>query len=186
MVVMLACVPLAGCSSSEVMTTTSEGAASLTTARQVDPTLFPVKVDGKYGYIDDTGAIIIEPTLPYTGPAFSGERGMVSVIDKGFGYIDRTGTLAIPAQFDEARDFSEDPAAVSIDGKWGYIDTSGKWIVEPQYELADSFSYGLANVGDGDFEGYIDKTGRVRHPAAVPVCRSFQRGPGAGCYPGTE
>ena len=38
-----------------------------------------------------------------------------------FGYIDKTGKLVIPAQFDDADNFSEGLAGVYTHGKWGYI-----------------------------------------------------------------
>ncbi len=38
------------------------------------------------------------------------------------GFVDSTGKLVIPRQFDDAQDFSEGLAAVSVNSKWGYTE----------------------------------------------------------------
>ena len=62
------------------------------------------------------------------------------------GYIDRTGQLAIAAQYQEVKDFSEGYAAVKNENGWGYIDTSGNLVVPCQYQMAYPFQDGEAVV----------------------------------------
>ena len=78
-----------------------------------------------------------------------------------YGFLDiRTGSWAIPSQFDHAQEFSEGLAAVELKGKWGYIDETGKWQVKPQYVAAFPFNDGMAGVviSTGTVS-YVTKTG---------------------------
>lgn len=48
----------------------------------VDPNpYFLIKVGKKYGYIDRTGKVVIEPKYPYAGPFYDG-RAYVSIREK--------------------------------------------------------------------------------------------------------
>jgi len=59
--------------------------------------LFPVKQNGKWGYIDKLGRVIVEPTYD---EADMMSDGMAAVVLKGkLGYIDSTGRLAIEPQY---------------------------------------------------------------------------------------
>lgn len=94
------------------------------------------------------------------------------------GYIDSTGALVIGLRFNQAQDFSEGLAAVSLDGKWGYIDRSGALVIPPQFKLAYSFSDSLARVetGAGDFIRFIDHTGKVVVEALAVQAWSYSGG----------
>jgi len=83
-----------------------------------------------------------------------------------FGFIDKTGRLVIPAEFEDAHDFSDGLASVStVGGNWCFIDGRGQFALNPQYSLAGSFFKGLApvmqGVGYGLKWGYVDKRGRI-------------------------
>jgi len=128
--------------------------------------LYPVTVDGKLGYIDKTGKIIIEPQFQsadrqdiYVGQ-FSEGLAFVRWNDK-FGYIDMTGKIVIETQFDKGYEFSEGIARVKIDKKYGYIDKTGKFVIDPEFKKASDFSEGLAAVKSKGKWVYINKKGKV-------------------------
>jgi hypothetical protein len=136
--------------------------------------LYPVKQDGKYGFIDKTGKIIINPQFN-NARSFSEGLASVCIGGNGFlcqggnwGFIDKTGKIIINPQFDFAFPFSEGLANVNIGNKYGYIDKTGKIVINPQFDDADDFSEGLASVCkggngvscEGGKWGYIDKTGK--------------------------
>lgn len=140
----------------------------------VDQALAAVNIDGKWGFIDNEGNIVIEPQ--YDKPQLFGlllnvygfSEGLARVsIDEKWGYIDKEGTTVINPQFDNAEDFSEGLASVLIGGwvtgKCGYIDKEGAIVIEPQFDYAKNFSEGLAPVLSGGWEegkwGYINKEG---------------------------
>ncbi|MBN1629072.1 MAG: WG repeat-containing protein, partial [Thermoleophilia bacterium] len=140
------------------------------------PELYPVSVDGKWGFIDNTGTIQIEPQfddvrvpwLSYRPEVFS-EGLTPAAIGRGndarWGYIDKTGAWVIEPRFGHVGGFSEGMASVNEPGDSkpvGYIDTSGTLVIPTQYVEARDFSEGLARVTDAaeNSPGYfIDKTG---------------------------
>ena len=107
--------------------------------------------NGTYGLYDINGA-----RLGQLGDVFllgNFEDGLCPVrvydvytAENKCGYIDRTGQLAIAAQYQEVKDFSEGYAAVKNENGWGYIDTSGNLVVPCQYQMAYPFQDGEAVV----------------------------------------
>ena len=99
------------------------------------------------GYIDRSGAVVIEPQFDYAYP-FAGDRARIftgkltsyGYPDEGFyGYIDRTGRVVIRALYENAGDFSENGfAIVCKNKKYGIIDTEGNTVVDFAY---DDISY---------------------------------------------
>lgn len=149
--------------------------------REEAPTLFPVWLDGKTGFIDRTGKLVIPPRFNYSqfrlsGNIFSDGMALISVeaneplggtnghgtYRRKYGYINTTGEVVVEPRYWEAEDFSEGLAAVLMGDRWGYIDREGRTVLGPKWIAAESFSEGLAAVyEDGDRRGYIDKTGAM-------------------------
>jgi len=127
--------------------------------------LFRFIRNGKAGYIDRTGKIVVPPTLETSGN-YGGEfhDGRLGIRDGQ--YIDASGKRFIDKRFAVSWEFSEGLAAARLvlKGKWGYIDTTGMFVIPPQFDGfpagdVDSFSDGLAKITVGDRVGYIDKAG---------------------------
>ncbi len=171
---------VAGCSAPE---DPSEPSAATTTAEQPTTTtsgaqLYPVSVAGKWGFIDNTGTIKIEPQFVQAHDFSEGLAAVEVATNDGtkFGYIDASGATVIEPQFDRADDFSEGLAAVGnktgMDGElsmeFGYIDASGILVIPVERDTASSFSEGLAMftvMGEGYPSYFLDKTGaRVLGP----------------------
>jgi hypothetical protein len=110
--------------------------------------LFPVRENGKIGYIDRVGRVIIAPAFD-DGKEFS--EGVAPIeLNSKWGYIDETGAVTIAPEFARAGNFSEGRAAVmNNDGLYGYIDQAGTIVVKPSYYRAFPFSEGMARVGTG-------------------------------------
>lgn len=133
--------------------------------------LRPIQQNGKWGYIDSTGKIVIRPQFVWA-EEFSEGLAAIENENGKHGYIDETGALVIEAKFENWTNFWEGLAAVSIDFEWGYIDKTGKWAIPPQFAGGRPFSDGLALVGvplngkvsflPGPVKHvFIDKTGKV-------------------------
>lgn len=127
--------------------------------------LFPIRQNGKFGYINTTGNIVIAPQ--FSRGDFDESRHFaeglqpVWVGDKA-GYMNASGKMVIETKFSLARAFSEGLAAVrsgEAPWKWGYIDKSGLFAIQPQFDEANIFSDGIAPVVVGGQVGYIDKSG---------------------------
>ena len=145
--------------------------------------------DGKYGYIDHTGNIIIRPQFIWAEDFWHG-LGTVYVcghylsIDssgtllplrvtiagrleprhegKKVGFVDANGQFKISAIFDGALPFSDGLAAVRIGKKWGFVDAAGQLVIQPKFSNAYYFreGVGIAELEDsGDV--LIDKSGKI-------------------------
>ena len=110
------------------------------------PSLFPVKIDGRFGYIDKKGKLVLKPE--FAGASRFSEGLAAVQLTKGgrAGFIDETGNLVIPTQFDLADPFSEGYAAVMKNRKWGYIDRTGQIVIPIEFGAAELFSGSAAAV----------------------------------------
>jgi hypothetical protein len=104
-----------------------------------------------------------------TTPVSSSSERFPFFRDNKFGYIDLNGKIVIPAQFDDARDFSEGLATVKIGDKYGCIDSIGKVVIPPRFDFIYEFKHGLAEITLDRLEkGKIDKTGKIVTPPSSP------------------
>ncbi len=148
-----------------------------------DP-LFRFERNGKVGFIDATGKIVIQPKLP---DDTSGEfhDGLLSLGISSGPFIDRSGKRVIPDKLDRIWDFSEGLAAAEAnfgkDDPWGYIDRTGNWAISPRFPsypqgLVSGFKEGLAAVETDEKVGYINHTGTFVIPQQFVAARDFSDG----------
>jgi len=82
------------------------------------------------------------------------------------GFVERgSEEERIPKRFEVVLQFSDELAAVRIDGRYGFIDRTGKIVIAPQYEAAGPFTGDYAEVQVNGRSGAIDRTGRIVVPA---------------------
>lgn len=178
LLISVACI--AGCSESVDFTEASTGTQEVAsqTARDrgatppaYEPKLWPISVEGRWGFIDATGTVIIKPQYANAAPfreglalvsAF-GTSAVDQVFDRTYdGFIDESGQFAIPAEFPafytKREDYDsygyssfEDGVAVvcdasSSDGLKGLIGRKGKLVAPMIYNsFGWSFSEGLCS-----------------------------------------
>lgn len=121
-----------------------------------DTPLFVVRVDGKEGFMNPKGEVVIPTTFQKVYP-FSDGLAAVQVEDL-WGFIDADGKMVIEPQFVEVDFFSEGLAAVrekEFTDPWGYIDKQGKMIIKPKFDLAEQFHNGIARVGSETTQSQI-------------------------------
>ena len=128
--------------------------------------LYPVRENGKWGYIDRQGHVAIAPQ--YTAASGFSEGLAAVEVNNKYGFIDRYGKMVIKPKYDFALAFTEGVAACSIGDGFHIIDRNGRVLAELGEDCTDveNFSCGLAAaefiVGDGDWRyGAIDKTGKM-------------------------
>src|SRR2546421_11859187 len=73
---------------------------------QPAPRLRPIQQNGKWGYIDGTGKVVIEPRFSWA-EEFSEGLAAFENEDGKYGYIDETGKVVIEPKFDNWTEFSE-------------------------------------------------------------------------------
>ena len=89
-----------------------------------------------------------------------GSAGSVLISKENVENID----WAIPPQYDEVSDFSENLAEVRVKDKVGFIDIRNRFVIEPKYEMPEKlggFKFGLAAVKINGKYGFIDKKGTL-------------------------
>ncbi|MEO5715254.1 MAG: WG repeat-containing protein [Luteolibacter sp.] len=99
------------------------------------PILFPFISDGKWGYIDATGAWAIEPRFGRCIEMFEGERVRVWENNK-WGYIDRTGKWIVEPLYNEPTLGRENDAfeIVFIGKKQGILAHAGNLVLPVKYD----------------------------------------------------
>src|SRR5215831_1834657 len=130
------CILLAGCSRNSPSTS----AITANPVKESSPFLLPVKVSGKWGYVNSSGQLVVNPQFDEAEEFHEGRAAICLGNCKSW---------------------------ESNDAHWGYIDASGKVVVAPQYGSAYAFNEGLASVCTGDCSisttpkpssrGYIDR-----------------------------
>jgi hypothetical protein len=104
-------------------------------AQQFAQGFAPVKIAGKWGFIDRAGRTVIQPAYDAAFP-FRGDYAVVRQADKrGFLRLNTDGapSVFVAPRYEDAFRFTEGLAPVKIDGRWGYI-SDGR----PGSELVES------------------------------------------------
>lgn len=118
-----------------------------------------VKIEGKWGFINQKGEIIIKPQFYETHP-FSSGISQVAMKPKGkHGYIDTMGNFVLEPQFDNAKPFEGNRAWVYLNGKWSMIDKNGKTLIPALYNEVKDLSEGYTWVKKDALWGLIDSAG---------------------------
>jgi hypothetical protein len=132
-----------------------------------------VQIDGKWGFLNKTGEIVIpciydSPGVPFHPPWF--DEGLAAVKKDGkCGFIDTNGDVVIPFIYDGAFQFREGLAAVNRDHpyfKIEYINKKGETVISPDVVGGGgTFSAaGLTAIQKENKRGFINKAGEIVIP----------------------
>ena len=136
--------------------------ARLVKKSKKNPKLYPLKKNGLYGYVNEFGEWVIEPTFEYASSFSSNGLAAIKQYEL-YGYINKKGEIVIEPQFDYAGFFAENGLApIKKDGKWGFINEKGEIVIEPQFDDAWFFAEdGLAPIKKDEKWGYINERGDI-------------------------
>ena len=149
--------------------------------------LYSIVKDGKWGFIDQTGRVVIKPQFDN---AFDFQDGLARVTEHGkVAFVDPTGKVVLRPEFQIVEDFSEGLAAVNNGlkrdphiglviepGRWGYIDKTGQLAIPMTLTHAEAFSEGLAAAELNNRTGFIDRTGKMLFEVPLDVTMDFHEG----------
>jgi len=132
-----------------------------------------VKVlDGKFGYLDTLGHLVID-TIWEEGEEFS--EGFTKVRkDNRFQFIDKSGGLLSPESWDMAFAFKNGYARVSNGGWWGLLDRKGNLVIQVKYEDLGQIANNRIPVELKGLWGYLDSLGKVRIEPKYEEVSPFQ------------
>ena len=128
--------------------------------------LAAVELDGKWGFIDQTGKEVVPLRYDDVEYFFEGLAAVrVGDWETGkWGFIDKTGKEVVPPKYGRVRDFHEGMAEVKLDGKYGIIDQTGNEVVPPKYDYVEYFHEGFAAVEFDGKWGFIALTESFANP----------------------
>lgn len=161
-------------------------------AHKGDSDLFPIRIEGKSGFIDAAGNIVIpakfnsDALTAYFPPEEYFHDGLAVAYDEeGGGFIDSTGNFVIKGHLRPQGPFAGDLARVSVctetdmrtqECKLGFLDRQGKFVIPPQFSRGEDFSEGLAAVEINRKWGYINRAGKMEILPRFDTAASFQEG----------
>ena len=133
--------------------------------------VFKEKLDGKFGYINEKGDIVIKPKF---GSAEAFEDGVAVVnistdFNNKYGLIDKKGEFIIKPIYNDIKLLGERMAAVgkAIDknnptkgSKYALTNTKGKFLTDFIYYGVSNYRNNLASVYDNTHTFFIDKLGK--------------------------
>lgn len=135
--------------------------------------LAAVEQDGKWGFINEAGKIVIPCVYREVGDFHNGRAAVREA--STFSYIDPDGDIAVKAAYTSAGIFGSDMAFVEQDGKQYTIDKVGQKITSWGNERGTYYSEGFAVIKSGNTCSYYDTT-RKRRFTGFEDARPFSGG----------
>ncbi|KAB2877922.1 WG repeat-containing protein [bacterium] len=124
-------------------------------------TLYPIQENGKWGFINKEGVLIIRPQFAWDH-AYSPENGFIITETNGkYGLLNSYGEPLFDPQFDQPPEFHGRVAWVKKDELWGLIDHNGLWLIEPAFETVYGFNNGYAKIEKNGKYGLVDSSGII-------------------------
>lgn len=135
--------------------------------------LAAIKKDGKYGYVDIHGNLVIAREFDAAGMFVCGLAPVCK--NEKWGYIDKTGQMVVPCQYDGTYGIEDGVGLVENDGKCGLVDLSGNLIVPCIYDSL-TINEGLARVMKEKKVGFINTAGEIAIPLEYQGAELFYEG----------
>lgn len=129
---------------------------------------------GKYGYIDESGEVIIP--LRYDQAGEFSEGLAPAKTGRVWDLIDESGKTAFSLICSGIGHFREGLAPVKDESGWGFVDKSGQLVIPHIYKDCEFFHEGLAAVETDSGWGFIDKSGKVVIPCIYKDTGFFSEG----------
>ncbi|MBL7995574.1 WG repeat-containing protein, partial [bacterium] len=124
-------------------------------------TLYPIRENGKWGFINKEGAIIIRPQFDWDH-AYAPENGFIITEKSGkYGLLNSYSEALFDPQFDQPPEFHGRAAWAKKNEAWGLINRNGSWIVEPAFETVYGFNNGYAKFEKNGKYGLVDSNGII-------------------------
>lgn len=103
--------------------------------------LAPAKLNGKFGFIDRKGKVIIP--FEYETESHFYKCGLAEVRKNNkYGFIDKSGKVIIPLEFEKVRDNKADEFVCAMkNGKWAFFSCEGKQLTEFEFDQITESPY---------------------------------------------
>lgn len=141
-----------------------------------------IKQNGKWGYIDRQGQIVLQPRYDWVETTnFGPDKYITVMLDGKYGVLNDKFEEIIAPQYDEIGNFLYGIASVRCGDKWGAIDTNGKLIAPAIYARTQPAPEGSVFVATELKEdillwGMADNSGNLVIPATNKAIKHFHNG----------
>lgn len=127
----------------------------------------------KWGYIDTTGALVIDKKYDDLRPF---KNGLARANYKGkWGFIDKKGFTVIPFEYRGTFPFKDGLARIqNFEKKYGFINKAGETVIPDTMDLVFDFNSNRARAKDGEIYGYIDTNGKWIIRPQFKKCSNFE------------
>lgn len=119
----------------------------------------PVRRNGRYGFINDAGLLLIPNRYEDVMP-FSEGRAGIKIRNK-WGFIDLSDRITVQPVYDKAQPFVNGTAKVCQKNKWGLIDKDGNILVPLRYDSLNLLPSGRVLVQADGYFGLADTQGNL-------------------------
>lgn len=137
---------------------------TIDTLSKINLLLIPIKIEGKYGFIDKDANLIIKTLFDKYRGNFESENSLIRVcLDGKWGVINTKGNFIIPAEY-SSMFISDDNKLFTVtkEYKTGVIDIKNNIVVDfGEYCYIDGYDSGLTRVKIKDKWGIIDSEGEI-------------------------
>ncbi|MDP4170803.1 MAG: WG repeat-containing protein, partial [Bacillota bacterium] len=132
---------------------------------------FQKESNGKYGYMDEQGHILISPMFSWAEPFING-RAIVNMADDYknlYGVIDKRGHFVVKANYQSITNLRENRLAIgkAIDPdrpylglKYALADTDGHMLTGFLYNHISEYKDGFASASNNHYTFFIDRNGK--------------------------
>lgn len=132
--------------------------------RAQEPQVFPVKKDGKWGFMDQEGRLVLDPRFDALSPAANFGYFRVQIGNRQ-GILDGRGKSLIPVSFDRVRILDSLIFAVESDRGWTVIDQKLEVLRSQYFADVQALQDGFFRVKTENGWGVLDEAGRMACPA---------------------
>lgn len=138
--------------------------------------LASVQKNGKWGFIDNSGKVVIDVQYDEVKDFHEGFAGVKK--DGKWGFIDKTGQVIIDFKYDEVTDFNQGLMAVRTNKYWSFIDKTGQVTYNLLPYKEETFWENLAVAYEPKTKKYgiVDKQGKIIVPFQYEDAEPFADG----------
>jgi len=152
----------------------NNGSRIITIDPEINTEPIPFLYNGKWGYTNSTGQIMIKPQLDETRKFSDGFAAVKR--DNRWGFISKQFEFLNGFLYKKVKDFNNGLAAVRYENRWGLINTQGKYVVRLEYQEIRNFSHGYAAVKFKNKWGFVNLKGELSISARYNMVFDFSNG----------
>ncbi len=128
--------------------------------------LFRILQNGKWGYINQQGEVLVKPqyelaTIPRNGIGIIKRQNPDGAKEA---YIDLQGNILTDFRYDEVFSFYNNFGTVRLGNAWGFVNQQGNQLTSELFERVGNFNNGFATVYRNGKWGLINDKGEITIP----------------------